>query len=128
MYYFDLYDADKVLITFENFETVDVPIKCIESLGYKPSPYNDFEYDEAVYCTDILLNQEIYRSPDIYDRLCRWRDIAWIDVVKNDNTIAEWPVPWDDDPLYEDENMLQTNVKHNEGLAIYITDCEEKIS
>ena len=113
----------EVVITFENFQTFTFEGCLVNSLGVERSklPWQGISSHEPC-ATYITLDKEVYRSPDILDRLCQHHDITWFDVVFKNGMSCKWPVPWEDDPRKEDENMLQHNNECVDGLTIYIED------
>lgn len=126
MDYFDLTKVKHVIITFENLEQITVPQNYIEALGVERTRWPNKEvFDQVPYSTNILFDKKIYRSPDIFDRLCRFRDISWVDVAFTNGKKCQWVVPWEDDPDSEDENVLQRNNEFEQGFTIKISDYIE---
>ncbi len=126
MDYFNLTKIKHIVITFENLEQIVVPRKYIEAMGVERTkwPMADV-FDHIPYSTHIFFDKEIYRSPDIFNRLCRARDISWVDVIFENGKKCQWSVPWDDDPNNNDENYLQRNNEFEQGFTIHISDYIE---
>lgn len=123
MNYFDLSLIESVTITFENMQQCYIDRKYIKELGIEQSKWPICNFDFVPYTTTITLNDEVYRSPDILERLCQYHDITWFDVAfKDTDDECSWPVPWEDSPDNEDENILQFNNCLPNGISIYISD------
>ena len=123
MDYFDTEKIKEVIITFENFQRMHVDKDYINILGVErtklpANPVSDYE----VCQTCVTLDKEVYRSPDILDRLRQYRDITWFEVIFQGGESCIWGVPWEDDPQKEDENILQHNNECVDGISIYIED------
>ena len=124
MYYFDMSGVEEIVITFENFQSLTIESCFIQAIGIERTKWPNNSNEETVFPTKIMLDKEVYRSPDVLDRLRQYRDITWIDVVFKDNkATCTWPVPWVDDPDCEDENILQRKlIELPSEIVIYIDD------
>lgn len=123
MDYFDTEKIKEVIITFENFQKMHVDKDFVNILGVERSrlpahPSSDYEICQ----TCVTLDKEVYRSPDILNRLRQYHDIAWFEVIFQSGESCIWGVPWEDDPQKEDENILQHNNECVDGISIYIED------
>lgn len=122
MDYFNLSEIDKVIIVFENMQQCCIEGSFVVGIGIERTKWPG---SPNLFSSKIILDKEVYRSPDILDRLRRYRDITWIDVVyKNEiKPTCTWAVPWVDDPEHEDENLLQRKLLELPGeVVIYIDD------
>ena len=121
MDYFDSNKIQSVIITFENMQQLEIDGALITRLGIENTKMlNNGEH--VPYPTCISIDKEIYRSPDVLERLRQYHDIAWIDVIFKNKLECTWAVPWEDHVSSEYENALQHNNEWAGGLSIYIED------
>lgn len=122
MNYFNISEVEEIRITFENMQQCYIEGSFIQSLGIERTGWPG---SPNIFSTKIILDKEVYRSPDILERLRRYRDITWVDVAYKygRKPTCTWSVPWIDDPEHEDENLLQRKmVELPSGVVIYIDD------
>ena len=126
MDHFNLTYVKYIVLTFENLEQCKIGSDYLNSLEFEQTKWpNMTVFDHVPYSTIISINKGIYQNQEVYNRICQYRDITWVDVVFYDGRESQYIVPWDDDKEYEDENKLQTTFDNGNGVTIKVHDYIE---
>lgn len=104
----------KIEIVFENVEFVTIPAD------------NIVKFSNDIMHHSIQLELDGRRSDKTaFDRILRYNDVVWIEVLCNDGKAYKVDVPWRNSTVGGEENALQKSwIKDNGNLCLSIV--EEK--